>query len=283
MRLVFGLVLLVGIGLAGGAVMMAKNYIEAYQTALAKERAARPATVPTVDVFVATATLRYGEILKPETVRQVKWPKESVPEGVFVDAAVLFPAENRPRYVLRAMEPGEAIMAVKVTEPGEEAGLTSRLEKGMRAFTIKVDVTSGVSGFLRPGDRVDIYWTGRIGGEARSESEVTKLIESAVQLIAIDQSAGGDLDGAVIARTVTVAVEPHQVAKLAQAQSTGELTLALVGINDTAVTDRIEVDQRSLLGLAEAEIRAEPEPERVCTIRTRRGADVVEIPIPCTN
>lgn len=282
MRLVFGLVLLVGIGLAGGAVMMAKNYIEAYQTALAKERAARPATVPTVDVFVATTPLRYGEILKPEAVRQVKWPKDSLPEGIFMDAAVLFPAADRPRYILRAMEPGEAIMAVKITEPGEEAGLTSRLEKGMRAFTIKVDVTSGVSGFLRPGDRVDIYWTGRIG-DIRNDGEVTKLIESAVQLIAIDQSAGGDLDGAVIARTVTVAVEPHQVAKLAQAQSTGELTLALVGINDTAVTDRIEVDQRSLLGLAEAEIRVEPEPERVCTIRTRRGADVVEIPIPCTN
>jgi len=283
MRLVFGLVLLVGIGLAGGAVMMAKNYIDAYQTALAKERAARPAVVPTVDVFVASAPLRYGEILKPEAVRQVKWPKDALPEGVFVDAAELFPAEDRPRHILRAMEPGEAIMAVKVTEPGEEAGLTSRLETGMRAFTIKVDVTSGVSGFLRPGDRVDIYWTGRIGGENRSEREVTQLIESAVHLIAIDQSAGGDLDGTLIARTVTVAVEPHQVAKLAQAQSTGELTLALVGINDTAVTDRIEVDQRSLLGLAEAEIRTEPEPERICTIRTRRGADVVEIPIPCTN
>ena len=283
MRLVFGLVLIVGIALAGGAVMMAKNYIEAYQTALAKERAARPPAVETVEVVVANAALRYGEILKPDAVRMVKWPKDALPEGVFTDTAALFPDTERPRYVLRAMEPGEAIMAVKVTEPGEEAGLTSRLEEGMRAFAIKVDVTSGVSGFLRPGDRVDVYWTGQIGGEARGTGNVTKLIESAVQLIAIDQSAGGDLDGTVIARTVTVAVAPQQVAKLAQAQSTGNLTLALVGVNDTAVTDRIEVDQRSLLGLAEAEIAIEPEVQRVCTIRTRRGADVVEIPIPCTN
>ena len=281
MRLVFGLVLIVGIALAGGAVMMAKNYIEAYQTALAKERAARPPAVETVEVVVANAALRYGEILKPDAVRTVKWPKDALPEGVFTDTATLFPDTERPRYVLRAMEPGEAIMAVKVTEPGEEAGLTSRLEEGMRAFAIKVDVTSGVSGFLRPGDRVDVYWTGRVGDSG--SGEVTKLIESAVQLIAVDQSAGGDLDGTVIARTVTVAVAPQQVAKLAQAQSTGNLTLALVGVNDTAVTDRIEVDQRSLLGLAEAEITIEPEVQRVCTIRTRRGADVVEIPIPCTN
>ena len=41
MRAVFGLVLVVGVALAGGAVMMAKNYIAAYQSELAKERASR--------------------------------------------------------------------------------------------------------------------------------------------------------------------------------------------------------------------------------------------------
>ena len=283
MRMVFGLVLLVGIGLAGGAVMMAKNYIEAYQMELAKERAAREAIVPTVEVLVSDATLRYGEILTPEAVRTVRWPEDAVPEGAFLTLDALFPNNNaQPRYVLRAMEKDEAIMAVKVTAPGEDAGLISRLEKGMRAFAIRVDVASGVSGFLRPGDRVDIYWTGRLPGR-NNRSEVTKLIESGITLIAIDQTAGGDLDGAVIARTVTVAASPDQVAKLAQAQSTGGLSLALLGADDDTVTGRIEVDQNALLGLAEAEVAPEPERERICTIRTRRGAEVVEIPIPCTN
>lgn len=283
MRMVFGLVLLVGIGLAGGAVMMAKNYIEAYQLELAKERAAREAIVPTVDVLVSDVPLRYGEILKPESVRSVRWPEDAVPEGTFKATEDLFPNNNaRPRYVLRAMEKNEAIMAIKVTEPGEDAGLISRLEKGMRAFAIRVDVSTGVSGFLRPGDRVDIYWTGLLPGR-NNRSDVTKLIESGITLIAIDQTTGGDLDGAVIARTVTVAASPDQVAKLAQAQSTGSLSLALLGADDDTVSGTIEVDQNALLGLAEAEIQAEPEPERVCTIRTRRGAEVVEIPIPCTN
>jgi len=283
MRLVFGLVLLVGIGLAGGAVMMAKNYIEAYQVELAKERAAREAIVPTVSVLVSDTPLRYGEVLEPEDVRSVLWPEDALPEGVFHDMEDLFPNDNsRPRYVLRAMETSEAIMAVKVTAPGEDAGLISRLEKGMRAFAIRVDVASGVSGFLRPSDRVDIYWTGHLPG-SNNRGEVTKLIESGITLIAIDQSTGGDLDGAVIARTVTVAASPDQVAKLAQAQSTGSLSLALLGADDDTVSGSIEVDQNALLGLAEAEIEAAPEPERVCTIRTRRGAEVVEIPIPCTN
>ena len=183
------------------------------------------------------------------------------------------------------MEKDEAIMAIKVTAPGEDAGLTSRLERGMRAFTIKVDVSSGVSGFLRPGDRVDVYWTGRVdlGRKSEKSGDVTKLIETGIRLIAIDQSAGGDMDETTIARTVTVAVSPQQVAALAQAQSTGDLSLALVGAEDDTIASAIEVDQRSLLGIATQEVKEEVEAEKVCTIRTRRGAEVMELPIPCTN
>lgn len=285
MRAVFGLVLIAGIALAGGAVMMAKNYITAYQNELAKERSARAEVVPTTDVYVVTRPLRYGETLDKEAVRVVRWPQNAIPEGAFTDGDVLFPPDaKKDRVVLRAMEIDEAVMAVKVTEPGGDAGLTSQLEKGMRAFAIKVDVASGVSGFLRPGDRVDVYWTGSIRDAVEgARGEVTRLIEAGVQLIAIDQRAGGDLEGTTIARTVTVSVRPEQVAALAQAQTSGRLSLALVGAEDDTIASAIEVDQRSLLGLSEVEAAPEKIEERVCTIRTRRGAEVVEIPIPCTN
>ena len=285
MRAVFGLVLVVGIALAGGAVMMAKNYISEYQTQLASERAARDAIVPTVDVFVANRPLRYGESLAEDAVRVVKWPEDAIPEGAFLKAEDLFPANtDDKRYVLRAMEKDEAILAVKVTEPGKDAGITSRLERGMRAFAIRVDVSSGVSGFLRPGDRVGVYWTGNAGDAMEgSRGEVTRLIEAGVQLIAVDQKAGGDLEGTVIARTVTVSATPQQVAALAQAQTTGRLSLALVGAEDDTIAAAIEVDQRKLLGLGEVEQAPEKVEKKVCTIRTRRGAEVVDIPIPCTN
>ncbi len=156
------------------------------------------------------------------------------------------------------MEKGEAIMNVKVTGPGEDIGLTTRLEKGMRAFAIKVDVASGVSGFLRPGDRVDIYWSGQANG-----NDVTKLIEDSISLIAVDQT-DDMIDGARIARTVTVAATPVQVASLAQAQSTGNLSLSLVGAGDDTVVSNIEVDQVSLLGLeVAAPVQAAPA-ERTC-------------------
>jgi len=285
MRAVFGLVLIVGVALAGGAVMMAKNYISAYQTELARERAARAEAVPTVDVFVATKPLKYGERLSKDAVRAVRWPQNAIPQGAFTEIDTLFPphADDDLRVVLRAMEKDEAILAVKVTEPGEDAGITSRLQRGMRAFAIKVDVSSGVSGFLRPGDKVDVYWTGMMPGSGGSHGEVTRLIETNVELVAVDQSAGGDINEAIIARTVTVAAHPRQVAALAQAQTTGRLSLALVGAGDDTVASVVEVDQRTLLGLGAVEAPQEVEQEKVCTIRTRRGAEVVEIPIPCTN
>lgn len=285
MRMVFGLVLMVGVALAGGAVYLAKDRIAQYQMANARAQEALSQVVPTVSVFVAQGPLKYGQKLTKEDVREVAWPENAIPEGAFTNVEVLFPTNtDEPRVVLRAIEKDEAIMALKVTAPGEDTGLTSRLERGMRAFTIKVDVSSGVSGFLRPGDRVDVYWTGRVALDRDAPaSEVTKLIEAGVQLIAIDQSAGGELSEATIARTVTVAVNPQQVAGLAQAQSTGNLSLSLVGAEDDTIASAIEVDQRSLLGIAEKEVQAKAEAEKVCTIRTRRGAEVVELPIPCTN
>lgn len=283
MRAVFGLVLVVGLGLAGFAVYMAKNYVTAQQGELARVRAANAEIVRTVDVYVATRTLKYGETLKPEDVRIAKWPERTQPEGVFRTKEDLFPNDGEKlRTVLRAIEKNEVLMAIKVTKPGESAGLTSLLERGMRAFAIKVDVASGVSGFLRPGDHVDVYWTGKVTTNER-KGEVSKLIETRVKLIAIDQTANYDSTETSIARTVTVAATPAQVAALALAQSTGKLSLSLVGAEDDTVAEAIEVDQRSLLGLASAPIAIQEQERKICTIRTRRGAEVVEIPIPCTN
>ncbi|MGR3454770.1 Flp pilus assembly protein CpaB [Pseudooceanicola sp.] len=285
MRSLFGLVLVVGIGLAGFAVYMVNGYMKAYEQQLAMERAQRPEAVPTVEVYVATRALRYGETLDREDVRKVDWPENAVPEGSFVEEAALFP-ENKPlRYVLRSMEKDEAIMGLKVTEPGEDAGLTNRLDRGMRAFAIRVDVSSGVSGFLRPSDRVDVYWTGRVNTGNGDSSEVTKLIEPGVKLIAVDQTSSADEAQAIIARTVTVAVNPQQVANLAQAQSTGRLSLSLVGAEDDTVAEAIEVDQNALLGIEAPKPKEviRQQEEEVCAIRTRRGSEVVMIPIPCTD
>ncbi len=279
MRMVFGLVLILGLGLAGFAVYLAQGFISKTQSELEAERQARLKLVPTVEVYVVNRALKYGEQLTMEDVQKIAWPENALPENIFKDEAELFPeGATKPRTVVRAMEKYEPLLAVKVTEPGEDAGITSRLTKGMRAFAIKVDVTSGVSGFLRPGDTVDVYWSGQVNG-----NDMTKLIETGVKLIAIDQSADQDQSNpATIAQTVTVEASPQQVASLAQAQTSGKLSLSLVGAEDQSVAAAVQVDQNTLLGIEEQTI-VQAEQQKVCTIRQRNGAEVVEIPIPCTN
>ena len=282
MRAVFGLVLIVGLGLAGFAVYMVQGQFAKQSAITARQQAALAAQVPTVDVYAVNRTINYGEALTPADVVVIKYAEPFLPEGVFLTEEELFPAGNEePRFVLRQMDVNEPVLATKVTEPGEDAGITSRLSRGMRAFTISVDVASGVSGFLRPGDKVDVYWSGQIDGPQGSRN-VTQLIEAGVALVAVDQTSDGSMNGAMIARTVTVEITPQQVATLAQAQATGSLSLSLVGSADDTVAEASEVDQDILLGIVEASV-VEVEQAQVCTSRERRGAELIEIPIPCTN
>lgn len=285
MRAVFGLVLVVGMGLAGFAIYMVQGYFQQQNAALAQQRAAMAEAVPTVDVYAVNRVMEHGEQITAEDILVIKYAEPFLPEGVFRTEEELFSAgPEELRVVTRQMEPNEPILATKVTAPGEVAGITALITRGMRAFAIKVDVSSGVSGFLSPGDRVDVYWTGRIqGNDAGRNGEVTQLIQAGIQLVAIDQTSESGRTGATIARTVTVQVTPDQVAALAQAQATGNLSLSLVGREDDTIAGAIEVDQASLLGLVPLAPAPQIQAERVCTIRTRRGADVVEIPIPCTN
>ena len=77
-------------------------------------------------------------------------------------------------------------------------------------------------------------------------------------------------------------INARQVASLAQAQTTGRLSLSLVGADDTQVSEQVEIDQRDLLGIIEERVVVAPE-ERVCTVRRRSGEETIEVPIPCTN
>lgn len=290
MRLVFGLVLVVGIALASFAVYMAQGFIE--QTQAERDRlAAEQARAPRlVDVVVAKRPMAYGARMTREDLEIIKWQADKVPAGAFNAIAapqggdksivpVFWEGETRPRAALRSYEPFEPILGAKVTEPGIDAGINANLTPGMRAFAINVDVTSGVAGFLRPGDRVDVYWSGSVNGQ-----DVTKLIDEAVRLIAINQSADADrTEETMIARTVTVEATPQQVAALALAQSTGRLTLSLVGTGDSSEVGAVEINRNALLGIKEAEPEAVVEEEKVCTIRTNKGGEIVEVIIPCTN
>jgi pilus assembly protein CpaB len=269
--------LVLGLGLAGYGVFTAQSYIADTNEAIARAQAQHNAAGPAMQVVrlaVATRALRYGEPILASDVQLVDWPASAVPPGGFNSLDDLVSDPRRPRVALRAMEQNEPILAVKVSQPGQPAGIAAQLTPGMRAFTIRIDSSSGISGTLRPSDMIDLYWTGR-----GAQGEVTRLLSSALRIIALDENADQDRSSTGVPRSVTIEAPPETVATIAQGQSTGRLSLSVVGLDDERVLEGIEIDSSRLLGV---QVQAEVVAER-CTIRTRRGADVVTIEIPCTN
>ncbi len=287
MRTVFGMVLVVGLALAGFAVFMTQRYFSQSQAELNFNRELRAKTGPLVQIYVVNKVKKYGETLTKDDVQQVYWQESALPDHAFQKDTDLFPENIKDlRFISRQIEKFEPILSENVTEPGKPSGLTSTLEKGETAFAVKVDVASGVAGFVQVGDRVDIYWTGSASGSSNangSDGEMTRLIETGVRVVGVDQQSDNNATTATVARTVTLAAMRQDVARLTQAQATGRLNLALVGTTDTTVAGKIEVNSNQLLGITPQEAAPAAVAAKVCSIKMRKGADVVDAPIPCTN
>ena len=274
-------ILAAGLALAGAAVYLVQQYVGQTEAQMQRDQQTLKQIGKLTQVYVVNKPLNYGDTLTPEDVQVIYWPEKALPEGIFTaDSPPFGDADKEPRYVLRQFEAFEPLLAVKVTAPGETAGLTNMLKPGQRAFTINFNDTAGASRMLQPTNRVDVYWTGvTLNGQ-----EKTMLIESAVEIIAVDRPEGKARDGSAmqVPKAMTVAVSPEQVARLAQAQSSGKLSVSLVGLNETELTSAaVEVDT-SIFGEKAVEVVEAPK-EKVCTVRKRVGTEVIEDQIPCTN
>ncbi|WP_411889239.1 Flp pilus assembly protein CpaB [Yoonia sp. SDW83-1] len=282
MRLVFGLVLLIGMGLAGFAVYMVKGYFDTQEAVLRQERERAASAVVTVDVYAPTRAMTYGELITPEDVKLIKYAEEFLPEGVFKTEEELFPLGiETPRVVTRPMEINEPIMAVKVTEPGAPRGITALLEPGMRAYPLPDNVTEAFAQELRPTDRLDVYWSGTLSNGRTT----TSIILSSLEIIAVDEP---DADGNGGGRGVVVQVTPEEFAALAAAQNAGRLSLTPVGTGDNTVVTDINTDIERVLGIEAPVVEAPPErvveeaPEE-CFIFQMKGTERVKIQIQCPN
>lgn len=287
MRAVFALVLLVGMALAGMAVYMIQGYMADLEGALQREQAFNAKAGKLVEVYVFAKPKKYGDALAEEDVQLIYWPEKALPESIFKDKATLFPENaDGPRYIMRSTEAFEPVLSSRVTEPGQLASLTSKLEKGKRAFAIKIGMDSGVANFVKPDDFIDILWTGNVSGV---EGGMTRQIESAVLVIAVDNALNeGQVASDSVARTVTVAATPEQVARLAQAQSTGRLTLSLARDSSETVDGTVETDTNAMLGIVPEAAPVEEAPEvvqKVCYAKQRSGGVLVDtdVVIPCKN
>ncbi len=124
----------------------------------------REAGIPVGTIVVAATQLGLGKQLTDENLVEVPWAAARLPEGAFATKRDLL--KDGRRVVLTALERNEPVLKSKITSPGQAGTLSSLLEEGKRAVTVRVDDVRGVAGFIRPNDRVDVVLIRGEGGAA---------------------------------------------------------------------------------------------------------------------
>ena len=96
----------------------------------------------------------------------------------------------------------------------------------MRAVTVPVSATTGVAGFVFPGDRVDIVLTQTVTGTQGQPLNASETILRNLRVLATDQSTTQEVvEGKTVVRavrTVTLEVTPKIAEKIAVAETIGD-------------------------------------------------------------
>jgi pilus assembly protein CpaB len=175
---------------------------------------------PTHTIVVASRPLRFGDELASHSLREVSWPADALPAGAFAKIAELTAGR---RIVVMPIDANEAVLASKITGPGERATLSATLQDGLKAVTIRVNDVEGVAGFVLPGDHVDVV-VSRPGDQNVAMSDV--VLQNA-RVLAIDQLADERTDKPSVVKAVTLEVDVTKGEELALASLVGTLSLML--------------------------------------------------------
>lgn len=263
MRIIAVLVLVFGVALSGGALFFASEYFAQIKASMAQQGP------ETVRVLVAKGALDYGTRLQPQHLQWVEWPKSAVPPGSFISVEDLFGDKGKDtRVVLRSIEPGEPILDNKITKLGESPRMSMNLGEGRRAVSLNVGGVQGVSGFVAPGDRVDIMLIRNLEGQL-----VSSIIMQDVEIIAVDQRASTETSAPRQFGTVTVEVSTVQAQKLALAQQIGQITLTLRGLGEITEGDVKPVTADELSDFLK------PEEDPALKVRVRRAGSLQDVTV----
>lgn len=216
---------------------MAAAGVYLYLKTVPGAEAGAPVTSP---VVVASSDLTFGTMLKEEHLKVVDFPKGAVPAGSYssVDSVL---SQTTKVFVVA----GEPVLASKLSAIG--GGLSVRVPADMRAMSLKVNEVTGVSGFVLPGDRVDILVT--IDNAAGSMNAVTNTILQDLEVLAAGVKTETKNNQNVTVQTVTVLVNPDGAEKLALAVDQGSVHLSLRNPVDRSITQATSKDVRTVMGM----------------------------------
>jgi pilus assembly protein CpaB len=227
------ILLVVALVLAGGTTMMARMWLASQRTAIE----AAPIAVPTLSksVLIARGTIERGQLLKPDDLSWEPWPEGGIDKN-YILIGTKKPEDYTGWVARMPISAGEPVTEAKIVAPGNRGFLAAVLHPGMRAVSVNVSVTSGISGFVFPGDQVDLIDTYSVQDAPRPgqttsgpalEHKVSETVLHNVRVIAIDQKLDSKSGEAVVAKTATFEVTPKESEIIALADQMGKLSLSL--------------------------------------------------------
>src|SRR3954447_947723 len=156
---------------------------------------------PNRTTVVAAQQLAFGVQLTGDNLREIPWPSDNVPAGAFATINDLL--KDGRRVTLATFQRDEPILSPKITGPNQRAGLSTLIDEGMRAVSVRVDEVRGVAGFILPGDRVDVILTRGEDGQNSDAASADVLIQN-TKVLAIDQIVDEKQEKPTIAKAVTL-------------------------------------------------------------------------------
>lgn len=248
---------------------------------------------PVKEILVANQDISIGSTLNSGNARWQKWPNgASVPGALFRDTAK--EEEWKDQKVRRSLTKDEPITEGALVREIKGSYLAAALEPGMRAMTIDVQASSGVAGFISPGDHVDVILTYnvRVTGDGNSQNKLQELVvdrasETILQnlrVLATDQDAAGSTGSerqAKLSKTITVEVTKEGAEKLALATQLGNISLAMRQLGDNNVEESADhpvtdVTTGKILERA-VKMRNSADPSAGIRVYTNNGVQIVPV------
>lgn len=175
-----------------------------------------PEKQETVDIAVAAVGLPWGTKITSEKIIMKPYLKDSLPPGTFDDSDNL-----TNRVVISPIKLEEPILESRLAG-GSKGGVGAIVTPGKRAIAVKGNKVLGLSGLIKPADRVDILVTMSKNGLK------TKLVLENILVLATGSKLEQDAKGKPQPIDVyTLEVTPEEGEKLALASSKGSLQFAL--------------------------------------------------------
>ncbi len=257
-RLLF---VLIALFVSGGTVLVGRAWLAPKE----------PVQAPVVadqgpHVLVAQTSLSAGQFVRPENLRWQAWPADGVSASYIVEGQGR--VEDFVGAVVRsAVAEGEPVTEARLVRPGDRGFMAAVLTPGYRAITVTVSVSSGLAGFVFPGDRVDLLLTMVVPDpDSKVQRHAAETLLTDLRVLAVDQRSDDQNKDVVVEKTATLEVTPKQAETIAVATELGNLSLSLRSLahgdtpDSTQYSHTWDSDATHLIDVPEAPQKEAPAP-----------------------